>query len=327
MAIKYAEYLRGQTDDISFIPPQATESMRGGIIAKAKTDETVEVVVDTATGKAYVPAYPETIDAAKVVEDAENRFVTDEQITTWSEGVTYTNDMPTVTALGGIAAGTTFDNMSVTDVLNKLLYPYIKPVVSATSSPNGGTYEKGEEVAVTKITVNVTKKSEPITKVEVFDGTTSLGVREDGATGAVVFDLTDVKVSSNKNFTAKVTDKAGEVVSATTGSFSFIYPFYRGVINEGVELTEELVEGLTKDLSAKATKTYAYTAGNQRMVIAYPKSYGALKSIKDPNNFEVLDTWTQAEVSTTTNDGLTTAYYVYTSKLVTVENYSMKFSF
>lgn len=40
--------------------PQANENTLGGIKAKAKTTETVEVVIDTKTGKLYVPTYPES---------------------------------------------------------------------------------------------------------------------------------------------------------------------------------------------------------------------------------------------------------------------------
>lgn len=38
--------------------PQAKESTLGGIKAKAKTNETVEVAIDAATGKLFVPTYP-----------------------------------------------------------------------------------------------------------------------------------------------------------------------------------------------------------------------------------------------------------------------------
>ena len=41
----------------TFIPPSPTETVRGGIKAKAKTNETVEVVVGS-NGKLYVPTYP-----------------------------------------------------------------------------------------------------------------------------------------------------------------------------------------------------------------------------------------------------------------------------
>lgn len=43
-----------------YILPQANENTLGGIKAKAKTVETVEVVIDTKTGKLYVPTYPES---------------------------------------------------------------------------------------------------------------------------------------------------------------------------------------------------------------------------------------------------------------------------
>lgn len=43
----------------SYVLPQATENTLGGIKAKRKTVETVEVAIDPETGKMYVPTYPE----------------------------------------------------------------------------------------------------------------------------------------------------------------------------------------------------------------------------------------------------------------------------
>ena len=42
----------------SYTLPQATDKILGGVKAKAKTNETVEVAIDTTTGKLFVPAYP-----------------------------------------------------------------------------------------------------------------------------------------------------------------------------------------------------------------------------------------------------------------------------
>ena len=242
------------------------------------------------------------------------------------EGMIYTNDMPTVNALGGIAAGTTFNNMPINTLLTKLLYPYIAPTVSATSTPNGGTYEKGVPVAVSKITVTVTKKSEEITKVEVLDGSTSLGVKEDGSVGSLSFPVS-LSVTTNKKFTAKVTDASGNTVSATTGQFTFVDPYYYGAASESDTIDETFVKGLTKLVESKASKTIKYTTNNQMMVFAYPKSYGALTKIVDPNQFDVTATWTRNEVSITTASGTAVVYYVYTSKVVTVDNYSMKLNY
>lgn len=259
--------------------------------------------------------------------DSNTRHVSDAEKTQWSENTVYTNTMPTVSAIGGIPAGSTFENVPVSQMLTKLLYPYIAPVVSVTSTPNGGTYEKGTEVPVTQITVSVTKKSENITKVEVLDGSTSLGVKEDGQTGNLVFPLENVVVTNNKNFTAKVTDASGKTVTANTSGFTFIYPYFQGVIATDAVINETLISGLSKLIQTKANKNLTYTANNQKMVIAYPKSYGALNKIVDPNGFDVTATWTVQEITITTADGIATAYYVYTSKVVTVDNYKMQFNY
>ena len=259
--------------------------------------------------------------------DASTRHVTDTQINQWSSNTVYTNNNPTVIAVGGITAGTTFDNKSLSSILNDLFYPYVAPVVSASSTPNGGVYEKGTSVSVSQITVSITKKSEEITKVEIFDGKLSLGSKEDGKTGNVVFPLEDISVNTNKNFTAKVTDAKNKTVTANTGTFTFVYPYYYGVIESTEDPNESLVKGLSKIIQTKGNKSFTFSSNNQKMVIAYPKSYGALSRIIDPNQFDVTATWTAKEINITTADEETIAYYVYTSKTVTVDNYRMQFNY
>lgn len=258
--------------------------------------------------------------------NATTRHVTDVQIAQWSDNTKYTNDNPTVISVGGITAGSTFEDVSLSQILTNLFYPYVAPVVSCTSTPNGGVYEKGTSVAVSQITVSIQKKSENITKVEIFDGEESLGEKTDGKVGNVVFTLTDRRVSENKQFTAKVTDTK-QTVTAKTGAFSFVYPYYQGVISPTDTPTEALIKGLNKLVQGKGNKNITYNANNQKMVIAYPKTYGALSKIVDPNQFDVTATWTAQELNITTADNLTTTYYVYTSKDVTVSNYKMQFNY
>lgn len=260
-------------------------------------------------------------------DDTNTRHVSDDEKTQWSENTVFTNETPTVISVGGISAGTTFENMPVKEILNKLFYPYVAPVVSCSSSPNGGVFERGASVAVSQITVSITKKSENITKVEIFDGSESLGSKEDGQVGNVVFTLTDKSVTEDKSFTAKVTDASNNTVSATSGKFTFVHPYYQGVIEDGAEINETLVKGLTKLVQTKSNKTLTFTTNNQKMLLAYPKSYGALYKIVDPNNFDVTDTWTAVEINIQTADGTLTPYYVYTSKLVTVSAYKMQFNY
>lgn len=242
----------------------------------------------------------------------------------------FSTDVLTVNALGGIPAGADLNNLTVREILAKLLYPYVAPVVSVTGTPNGGTYEKGDNKEITNVRVSVTKKSERIAKVEVFDGSTSLGIKEgDEVKAGGTFNFTvSVPVNSvNKQLTVKVTDASNKVVSANTSAFSFVYPYYVGVIAEDAVIDEALVKGLEKKVEVKGNKTIAYTCDNQKMVFAYPKAYGNLKSVIDPNNFDVTGTFTKQEVSITGLDGSAQAYYVYVNGASTVNNFNMKFNY
>lgn len=283
--------------------------------------------VKNAEGK-YEVVYLET-SADQVETDSERQFVTEAQKQQYDENTVYTNDMPMVNGLGGLAAGTTFENMPVNEVLTKLLYPYVAPVISASSSPNGGTFEKGNTQTVTKITANITKKSEKITKVEFLDGGSPIETKEgtEVQNGGSISITTSKEVTANKNFSVRVTDAAGKSYTANTGSFNFVYPYYMGVCSEGAEINETLVKGLTKKIEAKGNKTNSFTCDFQRMIFAYPKSHGKLKSIIDPNNFDVTATFGVQEMNITGLDGTQQAYYVYVNSASTVNNFNMKFNY
>lgn len=58
---------------------------------------------------------------------------------------TYTNENKTPSAVGGVPAGTSFDNVRVSDVLDMLLYPYQNPSFSAFNidGQSSGNFELG----------------------------------------------------------------------------------------------------------------------------------------------------------------------------------------
>ena len=256
----------------------------------------------------------------------------DAKLKTIEDSLVYTNDTPTVSAHGGVAAGSTFNKVPIADMFTKILYPYIAPTISASviTPGNGGTYEKGSTQTVTKIRAGVTKKSASITKVEIFDGSTSLGSKTEGVAAGGNFDFTvNVAVTANKSFKATVTDAEGKSYSANTGAFTFVHPFYTGACSATATVNAALITGTTfsKRVESKGAKTISYNCNNECMVFAYDASYGALKSIIDPNNFNVTDTFTRSEVNVTTLDGATTKYYVYKNPASTVSNFAMKFNF
>lgn len=247
-------------------------------------------------------------------------------------GGIFETDQLTINAVGGIKTNTDLNGKSWQEIIDAMFYPYTKPVISVTGTPNGGVYEKGNTQTITNVKVVVTKKSKKITKVEVFNGVTSLGSKtgtevENG--GTFNFAVSVPVNSINVQLTAKATDETGDngVSSATTGAFTFVYPYYVGICDDGVAIDETLVKSLTKKIENKANKSISYTTNNQRMVFAYPKSYGAIKSIIDPNNFDVTATFTSTTVSVTSLDGTVQDYYVYVNGASTQSNFTMKFNY
>lgn len=260
--------------------------------------------------------------------EGESIFYTDKNILKIGDGntplselpslTTYSNSTPTVNALGGVAANTTFDNMPITDVLTKILYPYVAPVIgTTTSSPNGGCFENGSVQTITSVTSSVVKKSASISKVELLQGSTVLkthsAIPNGGNISFTGLSIAINKDTANKNLTVKVTDSENKSYTKNTGTFSFVYPYYYGAIGADTSISETILEGLTKKVESKGSKAWTFTLNNQKAAFAYPKSYGTLKSIIDANNFTVTDTFTRSELSITGLDGTAQTYYVYVS--------------
>lgn len=243
---------------------------------------------------------------------------------------TYTNTTPVVQAHGGVPVGQTFNKMPVNEVLDMILYPWIAPAVSCQvrTPSNGGTVEKGSTQNVTSIRVSVTKKSHNITKVEIFNGSVSLGSKTDNVANGGTFDFSVTQaVTANTTFQAKVTDASGKTTTANSGAFTFVYPYYHGAVAATGAITQDTVKGLTKLVQSKGNKSLNFTCTNQRICFAYPAAYGDIKTIKDQNNFDVTGTFAKSVVSVTGLDGTPQDYNVYVNSPSTVSGFGMTFSY
>ncbi len=269
-----------------------------------------------------------THTAREIITDKYHQFVTEEEKNNWSLGSRYNKNIPTYVEHGGIPIGTTFNNKTLQEMFDMILYPYVSPTVSAQvlTPGNGGTYEIGTLVSVTKIRVNATIKSNNLTKIDIVEGSNIIATKTDGVSKGGTFDFVlNIAVRTNKYFTAKVYDDTGAVVSKNTGTFTFVHPIYHGSLSTDKTPTQEEIKALTKHIESKGTKTYSFTANNQRFVFAYPKSYGTLSAIYDQNNFNVTSTFTIYTVPIQCLDGSTVDYYVYVSDKSTVTNFNNKF--
>lgn len=270
-------------------------------------------------------------DAQSYADQAETDAITAAKAYVDEEDI-FEIDMLTVNAHGGVAAGTDLNGMTTHEILKKILYPYVEPTLgNATASPNGGTYEKGTTKTITSVSIAVTKKSEAITSVALYNGSTLIEEKTGDAVkngGTITFSNVNVEVPTNGNqLTVKVTDAANKTYEKKTTSMTFVYPYYMGSCAAGTTIDETLIESLSKKVESKGNKSNSFTVSDGHMVFAYPKAHGVLKSILDPNNFETIGNYTRSEVNITGLDGTAQAYYVYVSGATTVSGFTVNFKY
>lgn len=244
----------------------------------------------------------------------------------------FETDILTVNALGGITAGADLNGMSTHEILNTLLFPYVAFVLGSTSrSAAAATLESGATQTLNSASISITKKSKPITSVKLMNGSTVLGEKtgdEVAAGGTITFSGLGITVSKSNNPNLKFTVTDGQTsTDKSVGASTFVYPYYMGECTADAIIDETLVEGLTKKVESKANKTVTHSCENGRMVIAYPKAHGALKSILDPNNFETIGDYTRSEISVTGLDGTAQDYYVYVSGAATVSGFKVQYKY
>jgi hypothetical protein len=223
-----------------------------------------------------------------------------------TDGGSFTNTDPTLTSLGGIPAGTTFNDVPVADVLSMLLYPYQAPQVSISTTPAPTAREKGVSVNITNIATTVTKRSNPITSVVLKRGAATLQTfTPSGATQTLNY-TTTVAISDTTSFTSTVGDGTG--TNTATVTHTFYDPVYSGFVAATPD--DATIRTLTKALQGSRAKAVSYT-GSGKFCYAYPASYGNITKITDPNGFNITTSFALTTVNVTAASG-TVLYNVYT---------------
>jgi hypothetical protein len=205
------------------------------------------------------------------------------------------------------------------DAINQLFeFSYLAPLVSLAASGSGTVREKGDTVTATNLTANVTRRSDPIARIQFFfNGVAIPGADFDPpantGSGSQAYSWTGA-FADNATFRVDVTDDGttgGPSTVSASSAFTFVYPYYYGA--GAVGLTASAVAALTKDIrvsTASLNRVFTATAG-QVFYFAYPASYGALTSILDENGFETFNDWTLRTENITGLDGNPVSYRIY----------------
>jgi hypothetical protein len=202
--------------------------------------------------------------------------------------VTYTNANRTPLTIGGIPAGSTFSNKTMTEMWNALLYPYIPP--SSTLTVSGfNPREFGASNAVT-LNWSVTKGSKNITNITLcFNRSDQQRITPTNTTVQSGTKLTTAVANVNTTFTTAFTDttptdpKPIIYVSATVYWSSAVYwgkttTFNlpnMAIVGDRPSWADGAGVGSGKNLSSSRAANYSGINGSgQYLVFAWPSTYG-----------------------------------------------------
>lgn len=244
------------------------------------------------------------------------------------EGETYyTTNVPTTVALGGLPSGYVppSGSISLSDLVYTLLHPYVSPSVTVSMSPsNGGTVEWNTTQSVTGCAVNCTMGSNALTKIEVYNGSSLIHTEETPSSGYnyITFDnpLKVTKDSASRNITVRLYDDTDAYVSATSGTYNFVYPYYYGTTFNVPTATD--IQYFTKKIVGKGNQAIVYNMSQTRAVFCCYKNNGAISTILDTNGFDATGTFTRIEMQI---DGVD--YYVYYNEPSTNSNFTFTFKY
>lgn len=239
----------------------------------------------------------------------------------------YVSDVPSTVNLGGIPKGFTSDGLKVEEMLFKLLHPYVQPTINYTCNPNGGTYEIG--TSVPQITINATgvRQSDMIQNVKIYKNNAVVVTQEHNKAGNCSATYSDTNIAERTTYKADVFDGTNTVASATT-TFNFVRPAFVGVLAADKALatiTSDDINGLTKKVMSPANIVNTFALNTQRMCLALPTGW-TVKSIIDPNGFDITKSFASGTVKVTCADGNEVSYTVYVADPSTQAGFKVTFN-
>ena len=228
---------------------------------------------------------------------------------------TYTNLTPTAVSIGGIPAGSTFDNMTMQEMWDALLYPYQTPAFSSFTSSMSTPIEVGSTIPAGSVTFlwNTTNSSNiAANSIKIDDitagNTLASGLANTGTTAISISEITNVMATSHQ-WKITATNTKGVFLSRTLNVY-WQWKIYYGE-SALTDLTETDVEALrVGTLAANVSGNYSFNAGEYKW-ICYPTSFGLKTTFKDAStNFDVAMQPALTK-SITNSQGVSTNYYCH----------------
>lgn len=247
--------------------------------------------------------------------DVVNLKTLEEKIQDVNEGALYTNDVPTTAAVGGIPVGTTFENKTISEVLDMLTHPYQAPAITGLSTNYTQALEVGASTANT-ITVNWNTSNQSnikpdsltisINGVDVTPADAPLPLQ-----GSKAFTVTPLTRDSDGTLPVKAefTDIKNKIINKTT-NIVWKSAIYYGTFDNPTITNTDILALQSKLLDDKFKRSYSFPGGGYKYV-CYPARLGNVNNFFNTVNNLPVPVEKLADVEVTNVNGITQTYAVY----------------
>lgn len=238
----------------------------------------------------------------------------------------YESDVPSTVAVGGLPKGFVSDGMSLEDLVFQMLHQYVSPGISISGTPNGGTYEIGAVIPTVSITATGRREANKLQRVRIYKNNTVVHTHDnENENGNVATTFADENVNTNTTYKADVFDGKNTVNSGNIG-FTFVRPMYIGSVPATAAIpTEDDIKAMTKKVVSRGNQSQSYSVENRRFCIACPPGW-EIKTIFDPNNFDITGSFAKQTLAVTCLDGTQQNYNVYVSAPTSQTNFTVRYN-
>ena len=224
----------------------------------------------------------------------------------------YTNATPVTGDIGGISAGTTFNNTPLKEILDNLFYPYLKPAFTSFSL-NNKVVEVGTAVTTNNYswTISNVANAKLDTLSLTLDGQQlTIGNKVGNGNNVAIANTSITKnTAASVTATIRANNSKDEEFSANA-TISWKYKMYTGVSTKDT-LTADEIKAMTSKLADNAKGVHNYS-GSGYQYLVFPAAWGMPATIKDNKTGFGLSYSKLSNVSISSN-GVSTDYIVIRS--------------
>ena len=224
----------------------------------------------------------------------------------------YTNATPVTGDIGGISAGTTFNNTPLKEILDNLFYPYLKPAFTSFSL-NNKVVEVGTAVTTNNYSwaiSNVANAKLDTLSLTLDGQQLTIGNKVGNGNNVAIANTSITKnTATSVTATIRANNSKDEAFSANA-TISWKYKMYTGVSTKDT-LNADEIKAMTSKLADNAKGVHNYT-GSGYQYLVFPAAWGMPATIKDNKTGFGLSYSKLNNVSISSN-GVSTDYIVIRS--------------